>query len=171
LGAVRTPDGGFLVAGTFDTATLDTGGPILQGPVDPGLGDLVNFVAAVDGNGVTRWAYRIGGRKVNGSYTLMEKLAAVGDGAVLCGEYAGADQLGLPPSPGTSFSAFVAHVPASGQIAAYPIQGDDLLCASLAAGPAGSAVVAPTGSGTVSVGSQTFSADARPAFFVLDIAL
>ncbi|HEX8113656.1 MAG TPA: hypothetical protein VF516_38255 [Kofleriaceae bacterium] len=176
-GAARTASGGFLVAGLFSTATLDTGGRILQGPNDPLPGDdFANFVAAIDNQGVTQWAYPVGGRKVNDGYVNLLQVAAVGDGAVICGDYGGSNALGLP-SPGTTIKAFVAHVQASGQIAAYPIQGTgELHCAGLATAPDGSAIVAvqsshDPGPGTLSIGSQTFSADAQDEFFVLNIAL
>jgi hypothetical protein len=175
--ATRSADGGFLVAGYFTTATLDAGGHTLQGPDNPLGGDFVNFVAALDGSGATQWAFTVGHR-IKTQYLERLKIAAVGDGAVICGDYGGGgDQLGLPFSGG-SIGAFVAHVTASGAISAYSIGGMGAKsCPAIAAAPDGSAIVAVqtypdfTGGNELRVGSRTFGAVASNEFFLLNIAL
>ncbi|HEX7838679.1 MAG TPA: hypothetical protein VF469_14485, partial [Kofleriaceae bacterium] len=141
-GAARTADGGFLVTGEFTTATLDLGGPILPGVtgLHDGFPPHVNFIAAIDAQGATRWAYTLGGADANG-YVQRLKVAASRDVAVVCGEYAGKDQLGLPDTF-AGIAAFVARVDASGAITAYSIHGGgELSCEGLAAAGDGSAIV------------------------------
>ncbi|HEX3477237.1 MAG TPA: hypothetical protein VHT91_19580 [Kofleriaceae bacterium] len=173
--ATRSADSGLLVAGYFTTATLDAGGHTLQDPDNPASGATVNFVAALDANGATRWAYTVGHQIVN-QYIRGLKIAAVGDGAVICGEYGGlGDQLGLAFSGG-SVGAFVAHVTASGVISAYSIGGlGAKSCQAIAAAPDGSAIVTvqtiPDLANEIRIGTRTFAAAASSEFFLLNIAL
>jgi hypothetical protein len=175
--AVRSADGGLVVAGYFTTATLDAGGHTLQGPDSPSSGDFVNFVAALDSGGGTQWAYTVG-HKTAAQYIENLKIAAVGDGAVICGEYAGGgDQLGLPFSGG-SIGAFVAHVTAGGMTSAYSIGGMGAKhCLAITAARDGSAIVTVqttpdfTGENEIRVGTRTFGAAGSNEFFLLNIAL
>lgn len=175
--ATRAADGGLLVAGYFTTAALDAGGHTLQDPDHPSGGDFVNFVAALDVNGGTEWAVTAGHQSA-AQYIDDLKIAAVSDGAVICGEYGGGgDQLGLPFSGG-SIGAFVAHVTASGVNSAYSIGGMGAKhCLAIAAARDDSAIVTVethpdfTGENEIRVGTRTFSAVGSNEFFVLNIAL
>ena len=175
--ATRSADGGLLVTGYFTTATLDAGGQTLQGLDSSSGEDFVNFVAALDSHGATQWASTVG-HKIGAEYVDDLKLAAVGDGAVICGEYGGGgDQLGLPLSGG-SVGAFVAHVTANGVVSAYSIGGmGSKRCQAIAGAADGSAIVTVqttsdvTGVNEIQVGSRTFTAVSPYEFFLLNIAL
>jgi len=173
-GAASTADDGLIVAGGFNTATLDLGGHVLEGPTgDVGpFGPLSqNFVAALDRNGATQWAVAAGRTDQTG-YVEIRQFAATSDGALICGYYLGTGQLGLPDSDGSS-SVFVARVDSNGTITAYPISGDGVgSCEELAVADDGNAiVVVSVGNGEIRGGSRTFDADPRGEFFVLNIPL
>jgi hypothetical protein len=173
-GAAPTANDGVVVAGDFTTPTLDLGGHVLQRPTGPVGPNGAGFVAALDDRGATLWAFPVGTTSPTGSVQI-RRIAATSDGAVICGEYAGPSQLGLPATGGR-ISAFVARVDASGAIAAYPIMGSSVSCGGLAAADDGSAIVmiesrAGLGSSEIRVGSRTFDNGPDSAFYVLNISL
>jgi hypothetical protein len=171
------PDGGFVVAGEFTTATLDLYDQILRAS-DPYQGpfgvDRTTFVASVGGAGGTQWAAIVGRSGAAGRIHI-RRIAAVSGGVVICGDYAGTGQLGLPATD-TAIDAFVARVDASGAITAHAIGGDgEQICEALVVGADGSATIVVqsdhTGPGELHVGSQTFEERLQGQFYILQLAL
>jgi hypothetical protein len=173
-GAARTANDGLVVAGEFTTPTLDLGGHILQSPTGPVGPNSASFVAALDDRGATKWAFAVGTKDPTG-YVQTQKIAATRDGAVICGEYAGASQLGLPATDGR-ISAFVARVDASGAITAYPIAGSAVFCQGLDVADDGGAIVmiasgSDLGTTELRVGNRTFDHGPDTTYYVLNISL
>ena len=180
--AAPTASGGFLVTGEFSTATLDIGGSVLQGVtafVD-GIPPHVNFIASLDASGTTQWAFTLGKAGPEG-YIEDLKVAALRDGAAVCGVDAGAGQLGLPGTSG-NINTFVLRIDAGGTITAHAISGGgEQRCAGLAAASDGSAIVTlesdPDYSTShpsdvmVHVGSRSFTHGPHNEFYVLNIVL
>jgi len=177
-GVARTANDGLVVAGDFTTPTLDLGGHVLQSPTGPVGPNGASFVAALDARGATLWAFAVGtavGTNDRSGYVQIRKIAATRDGAMICGEYAGAGQLGLPDTD-RSIRAFVARVDASGVITAYPIVGSSVSCQGLAVADDGGAIVmiqsnSSLGSTAIRVGSRTFDHGPDTTFYVLNISL
>jgi hypothetical protein len=172
-GAAPTADGGAVVAGRFTTATLELGDLSLAAlPLRGGV-DGTRFVAALDAGGAVRWAARVGKSDADGRIAI-RRIAALGDSAVICGDYAGAGQLGLPATDATS-DAFVARVDPGGAITAHAIAGDgDQTCEALAVAGDGSATVAVhsargAGASELRVGSQIFDDGPEKSFYVLNL--
>ena len=172
-GAAPTADGGAVVAGRFTTATLELGDLQVSALPLNGSVDGTRVVAALDAGGAVRWAARAGKSDADGRIDI-RRIAALGDGAVICGDYAGAGQLGLPATDATS-DAFVARVDPDGTITAHAIAGDgDQRCEALAIAGDGSATVAvhsargPGGS-ALQVGSQMFDDGPEKTFYVLNL--
>lgn len=173
-GAGRTANDDLVVAGDFTTPSLDIGGHVLLSPPGPIGPNGVSFVAALDGHGATRWVTQVGTRDYRHGYIQIRSAAVVGDGAMVCGEYAGDSQLGLPATDG-SINLFVARVDASGVIAAYPILGNSAFCNGIIASGDGSAVVvlisaSGVESTAIRVGSRTFDSGPEQNY-VLNLAL
>lgn len=176
--AAPTADGGFVVTGEFDTATLDLGGQVLLAParntVPFGI-DRTAFVAALGGAGGTQWAIVLGKSDAAGRLEV-RRIAAAPDGVVICGDYSGAGQLGLPATD-TTIDAFVARVDAGGAITAHAISGDgEQICERLAVGADGDATIVvqsfhEPGPGVLRVGSQTFDANLQDQSFILNMVL
>jgi hypothetical protein len=172
-GAARAANDDLVVAGDFTTPTLDLGGHVLLSPTGPVGPNGVSFVAALDDRGATRWVSAVGTRDPSG-YIQIRAVAATGDSAAICGEYAGASQLGLPATDG-SINLFVARVDASGAIAAYPIRGSSAFCDGLTVAGDGNVIVTiHSGSGfdssAIRVGSRTFD-NGPDMYYVLNISL
>lgn len=172
-GAAPTPGGGAVVAGRFTTATLELGGVSLAALPLHGSVDGTRFVAAIDPGGTVRWAVAAGTSDTDGRIDV-RRIAALGDGAVICGDYAGGGQLGLPATDATS-DAFVARVDPDGAITAHAIRGDgDQRCEGLAVASDGSATLVvhslrgPGGS-ALQVGDQVFDDGPENSFYVLDL--
>jgi len=172
--AALAAGGGLVVAGRFTTATLELGGLSLAALPLHGSVDGTRFVAAIDPGGAVRWAVAAGASDTDGRIDV-RRIAALGDGAVICGDYAGGGQLGLPATDATG-DAFVARVDPDGAITAHAIAGDgDQRCEGLAVAPDGSATVVvhslrgPGGS-VLRVGSQMFDDGPENAFYVLNLA-
>lgn len=172
-GAAPTADGGAIVAGRFTTATLELAEISLAAlPLRGGV-DGTRFVAAIEPGGAVRWAARAGRSDADGRLDI-RRIAALGDGAVICGEYAGAGQLDLPATDATS-DAFIARVDPDGTITAHAIAGDgDQICEALAIAGDGSATLAvhsvrgPGGS-ELRVGSQIFDDGPDKSYHVLNL--
>jgi hypothetical protein len=172
-GAAPTAGGGLVVAGRFTTATLELGGLSLAALPLHGSVNGTRFVAALDATGATRWAVAVGTSDAGGRIDV-RRIAALGDGAVICGEYAGAGQLGLPATDATS-DAFVARVDPGGAITAHAIAGDgDQVCEALAVAADGGATIAVhsargAGGSALRVGSQIFDDGPEKSFYVLNL--
>lgn len=172
-GAAPTAGGGLVVAGRFTTATLELGGVALDALPLHGSVDGTGFVAALDASGAARWAVAVGTSDADGQIDV-RRIAALGDGAVICGDYAGAGQLGLPATDATS-DAFVARVDPAGAITAHAIAGDgDQTCEALAVATDGSATVAVhsargAGGSALRVGGQIFDDGPEKSFYVLSL--
>jgi hypothetical protein len=135
--------------------------------------DGTRFVAALDAGGTTRWGAVIGTSDAAGRIDA-RRIAALGDAAVICGDHAGAGQLGLPAT-GATTDAFVARIDPTGAITAHAITGDgDQTCEALAVADDGSATIAvhsargPGGS-ELRVGSQIFDDGPEKTFYVLNL--
>jgi len=172
--AAAAGDGGLVVAGWFTTATLELGDVQLSALPLHGAIDGTGFVAAIDGSGTVRWAVAAGTSDADGRIA-PRRIAAQGDAAVLCGDHAGAAQLGLPATDATT-DAFVARIAAGGDVTAHAIAGDgDQSCEALAVAADGSATVTihsargPGGS-VLRVGSQSFDDGPEKTFYVLNLA-
>lgn len=172
-GAAPTTSGGLVVAGRFTTATLELGDLQLAALPLHGSIDGTRFVAALDASGAARWAVAIGTSDADGRVD-PRRIAALGDAAVICGDYAGAGQLGLPATDATT-DAFVARIDPGGAITAHAIAGDgDQACEALAVASDGSATVTvhsargPGGS-ALRVGSQRFDDGPAKSFYVLNL--
>lgn len=172
--AAPAAGGGVVVAGWFTTATLALGDVELAALPLHGAIDGTGFVAALDATGALRWAVVAGTSDADGRVS-PRRIAALGDAAVLCGDHAGAGQLGLPATDAT-IDAFVARVDAGGAITAHPIAGDgDQTCEALAVAADGSATVTvhsargPGGS-ELRVGGQRFDDGPEKTFYVLNLA-
>lgn len=172
-GAAPAAGGGLVVAGRFTTQVLALGDLQLAAlPLNGGI-DGTRFVAALDASGAARWAVAIGKSDADGRIDA-HRIAALGDAAVICGDYAGGGQLGLPATDPT-IDAFVARIDPGGAITAHAIAGDgDQTCEALAVATDGSATVAvhsargPGGS-ELRVGSQIFDDGPEKTFYVLDL--
>ncbi|HEX3759383.1 MAG TPA: hypothetical protein VHW23_11785 [Kofleriaceae bacterium] len=172
--AAPTADGGLVVAGWFTTQTLELGDVHLAALPLNGAIDGTGFVAALDGTGEVRWAIAVGTSDGSGRIS-PRRIAALGDAAVLCGDRAGAGQLGLAATDATT-DAFVARVAAGGDVTAHAIGGDgDQTCEALAVAADGSATVTihsargPGGS-VLRVGSQSIDDGPEKTFYVLNLA-
>jgi hypothetical protein len=172
-GAAPTADGGAVVAGRFTTGTLELGDLSLTAlPLRGGV-DGTRFVAALDAGGAVRWAVAAGKSDADGRIGI-RRIAALGDGAVICGDYAGGGQLGLPATDATT-DAFVARVDPGGAITAHAIAGDgDQTCEALAVAGDGSATVAVhsargAGASELRVASQIFDDGPERSFYVLNL--
>jgi hypothetical protein len=164
---------GAVVAGRFSTATLELGELSLAALPLSGSVDGTRFVAALDAGGAVRWAVTAGKSDAGGSLDI-RRIAALGDGAVICGDYAGAGQLGLPATGATN-NAFIARIDPDGTITAHAIAGDgDQTCEALAIAGDGSATITvhsargPGGS-TLRVGSQIFDDGPEKSYYVLNL--
>jgi hypothetical protein len=171
--AAPTGDGGLVVAGRFTTATLELGDLHLAALPLHGSIDGTRFVAALDASGAVRWAVAVGTSDADGRADA-RRIAPLGDAAVICGDYAGAGQLGLPATDATS-DAFVARVDPGGAVTALAIAGDgDQTCEALAIAADGSATFAihsargPGGS-VLRVGSRSFDDGPEKPFYVLNL--
>jgi hypothetical protein len=172
-GVAPSAAGGAVVAGRFSTATLELGDLSLAALPLRGSVDGTRFVAALDAGGAVRWAVTAGKSDTDGSLDI-RRIAALGDGAVICGDYAGAGQLGLPATDATS-DAFIARIDPDGTITAHAIAGDgDQTCEALAIAGDGSATITmhsargPGGS-TLRVGSQIFDDGPEKSYYVLNL--
>jgi hypothetical protein len=93
---------------------------------------------------------------------------------VICGDYAGAGQRGLPAIDAAS-DAFIARVDPDGAITAHAIAGDgDQACEALAIAPDGSATVVVhsatvAGGSALRVGGQIFDDGPEKPFYVLNL--
>lgn len=164
---------GAVVAGRFSTATLELGDLSLAALPLRSSVDGTRFVAALDAAGAVRWAVAAGKSDADGSLDI-RRIAALGDGAVICGDYAGAGQLGLPATDATT-DAFIARIDPDGTITAHALAGDgDQTCEALAIAGDGSATVTvhsargPGGS-TLRVGSQSFDDGPEKSYYVLNL--
>jgi hypothetical protein len=171
--AAPTAGGGVVVAGRFTTTGLAVGGLALTALPQHGSIDGTRFVAALDAGGTTRWGAVIGTSDAAGRIDA-RWIAALGDAAVICGDHAGAGQLGLPATDATT-DAFVARIDPTGAITAHAITGDgDQTCEALAVADDGSATIAvhsargPGGS-ELRVGSQIFDDGPEKTFYVLNL--
>ncbi len=172
-GAAPAADGGLVIAGRFTTQALALGDLQLAAlPLNGGI-DGTRFVAALDASGAARWAVAIGKSDADGRIDA-HRIAALGDAAVICGDYAGTGQLGLPATDATT-DAFVARIDPGGAITAHAIAGDgDQTCEALAVAADGSATVAvhsargPGGS-ELRIGSQVFDDGPEKTFYVLNL--
>jgi hypothetical protein len=171
--AAPTAGGGVVIAGWFTTTALAVGNLALAALPVQGSIEGTRFVAAFDQAGTPLWAAAIGTSDATGRIDV-RRIAALGDGAVICGDRAGAGQLGLPATDATS-DAFVARIGPDGAIAAHAISGDgDQTCEALAVAPDGSATIAvhsargPGGS-ELRVGGQIFDDGPEKTFYVLDL--
>jgi hypothetical protein len=174
-GAAPGASGGVIVAGRFTTSALGIGNFELTITALPAHGSIdgTRFVAALDVAGRPLWGVAIGTSDASGRIDV-QRIAALGDGAVICGDRAGAGQLGLPATDATT-DAFVARIDPDGAIAAHAISGDgDQTCEALAVAPDGSATIAvhsargPGGS-ELRVGGQIFDDGPEKTFYVLNL--
>ena len=171
--AAPTADGGAIVAGRFTTATLELGDLSLAALPLRGSIDGTRFVAALDGGGAVRWAVAVGTSDANGRIDI-RRIAALGDGAVICGEYAGTGQLGLPSTDATD-DAFVARVDPGAAITAHAIAGrGDQSCDALAIAGDGSATVVVHSvrhgeASALSVGRRVLDGGPEKSFYVLNL--
>jgi hypothetical protein len=171
--AAPTAGGGVVVAGRFTTTALAIGDLELAALPLHGSIDGTRFVAALDASGAARWGVAIGTSDAAGRIDA-RRIAALGDAAVICGDHAGAGQLGLPATDATT-DAFVARIDPTGAITAHAITGDgDQTCEALAVAADGSATLAvhsargPGGS-ELRVGSQIFDDGPEQTFYVLNL--
>jgi hypothetical protein len=171
--AAPATDGGAIVAGRFSTATLELGDLSLAALPLRGSVDGTRFVAALDAAGAVRWAAQAGKSDTDGRLDI-RRIAALGDGAVICGDYTGAGQLGLPATDATS-DAFIARIDPDGTITAHAIAGDgDQTCRALAIAGDGSATVTvhsarDPGGSALRVGSQIFDDGPEKSYYVLNL--
>lgn len=175
-----TPDGGFAVAGSFHATTLDLGNQIALSLREPGPFALpAAFVAVIDGHGVTQWAAVLGDASLDdgfGGGLHPARIAATGDGVVICGSYSGPNQLGLPANQIQNTDAFVARIDRSGAITAYPITGvANQTCRSLQLAADGSATVAVYSanreSSAITVAGRTFDSGSQFSYYILNLGL
>ena len=167
------PDGGLVVVGRFTTTSLELGDRSVPALPLRGSTDGTSFVAALDATGATRWAFALGKSDADGRIA-PRRIAALGDGAVVCGDYAGGGQLGLPATDATT-DAFVARVDPAGAVTGHAISGDgDQTCEGLAVAGDGGATIAvhsvrgPGGS-ELRVGGQVFDDGPQKLFYVLNL--
>ncbi|HEX3474361.1 MAG TPA: hypothetical protein VHT91_04920 [Kofleriaceae bacterium] len=173
VGAAATAGGGAVVAGRFSTATLELGELSLTALPLHGSVDGTRFVAAVDAGGAVRWAVAAGKSDADGRLDI-RGIAALGDGAVICGNYAGAGQLGLAATDATT-DAFIARIDPDGTITAHAITGDgDQSCQALAIAGDGSATITVLsdtvrGGSALRVGGQIFDGGPEKPYYVLNL--
>lgn len=171
--AAATADGGAIVAGRFTTATLELGALSLAALPLRGSIDGTRFVAALDAGGAVRWAVAVGTSDADGRVDI-RRIAALGDGAVICGDYAGTGQLGLPSTDAPG-DAFIARIDPGGAITAHAIAGrGDQTCEALAIAGDGSATVVVHSvrdgeASALSVGRRVLDGGPEKSFYVLNL--
>lgn len=161
-------DGGFVVAVHVTGTTLDLGERKLVGP-DP---EINTFLVALDRDGRVQWTIAIGNAAI-----VRPQIAAVPDGALLAGEYAGTGAgLGLPGSDGPD--SFVARVDRDGHITAHAIGGpgyQGLFALAAAADGSANVLVLNTThdgvAGVMRVGDRTFDDGNSRQLYLLNIPL